>query len=250
MRIMATAILVLWFLLAPALGSDVAPQTFRIGIDASYPPFSELDEAGRPKGFDVDIARALCAGMKVSCTLVQQDWEGLIPALLAKKFDAIVASMSITEKRRQWVAFTDKYYSGLVRFVARKDSGFDPAAPAGRTIGAARATIASDWLEANVSGVAAIKLFTAPDGMFQGLVSGEVDALLGDALGFWQWLQTPEGSGFTFVGDGLQLDEGIGIAVRKEDDALRRDLNRALKAILADGTYKKINARYFPFSIY
>ncbi len=250
MNTLAAAFLVLLLSTAPAFGADPAPERVRIGVDPGYPPFSEIDEAGRLKGFDIDIALALCARMKVACTLVRQNWEGLIPALLAGKFDAIVSSMSITEKRRRWVAFTDKYYSSVVRFVARKGSGFDPAAPTGRTLGAARATIASDWLEQNLSGVAAIRQFTDQDTMFEALAAGDVDALFGDALGFWRWLESPAGAGFTFVGDGYRLDEGIGIAVRKEDDTLREKLNRAIEAVRADGAYEELNARYFPFSIY
>ena len=148
------------------------------------------------------------------------------------------------------VAFTERYYSNVVRFVARKGSGFDPGAPAGRTIGATRATISSDWLVANMSGVADIRLFTEPGAPLRALAAGRLDAVFGDGLGFWNWLRSPEGAGFAYVGDGYRLDEGIGIALRKEDEALRLRLNRALRAILADETYEKINARYFPFSIY
>ena len=188
--------------------------------------------------------------MKAECTFVRQDWEGLIPALRAGRFDAIVSSMSITEKRRRLVAFTERYYSSGVRFVARKGSGFDPEDPAGRTVGAMRATIASDWLEDNRSKFAGIRLYTDQEALDRALVEGRVDAAFGDALGFWKWLGSPEGAGFAYAGEPYRLDEGIGIAVRKEDETLRQRLNRAIQAILVDGTYEKINARYFPFSIH
>ncbi len=222
----------------------------RIGVDAGYPPFSRIDDEGRLKGFDVDIALALCARMKAVCEFVRHDWEYLIPGLRAGKFDAIVSSMSITEKRRRLVAFTERYYSNVVRFVARKGGGFDPSAPAGRTIGASRATIASDWLEENLAGIADIRLFSTQEALLSALAGGRVDAVFGDGLGFWNWLQSPEGERFGFVGEGYRLDEGIGIAVRKEDETLRRRLNRAIEGILSDGAYERINALYFPFSIY
>ena len=244
----SAALLFALLAVAPTLGDDA--NTLRIGVNPDYPPFSEVDDAGRLTGFDIDIARALCERMQANCTLVLQEWEGMIPELRAGTFDAIIASMSITEDRRRLVAFTDRYYSSAARFVARKDSGFDPAAPAGRTIGAWADSIASDWLEDNVSEVASIRLFSGQEAFLRALTTGEVDALFGDALGFRRWLQTPEGANFAFVGDGQRLDEGIGIAVRKEDDGLRIRLNRAIEAILADGSYEKINARYFPFSIY
>ncbi len=250
MKIFATTLFFFLLLHCPVLFVDAAPGNLRIGVDVGYPPFSYIDDGGALKGFDIDIALALCAKLKTECTFVRQDWEKMIPGLQAGKYDAIVSSMSITEKRRELVAFTDRYYSNVVRFVAPKGSGFDPSAPAGRTIGVARATIASDWLEDNFSSVVTVRLFTELEALLRALYENKVDAVFGDGLGFWNWLQSPKGARFDFVGKGYRLDEGIGIAVRKEDRALRRRLNMALGAILADGTYEKINKRYFPFSIY
>ncbi len=248
-RLAATLTPVLLFC-ASAFGDDTAPERLRIGVDPAYPPFSDIDEVGRLIGFDIDIALALCVRMEAECTFVRQEWEGLIPELLAGSFDAIVSSMSITEKRRRLVAFTERYYSSGVRFVARKGSDFDPEDPAGRTVAAMRATIASDWLEDNRSRFADIRLYADQEALDRALIEGRVDAVFGDALGFWKWLNSPEGAGFAYAGATYRLDEGIGIAVRKEDEALRQRLNRALRAILAEGTYKQINARYFPFDIY
>lgn len=250
MKVLTAVALLVCASFAVALGDDAASERLRVGVDPRYPPFSNIDERDRLTGFDIDIALALCAKLDVECAFVRQDWEGLIPALRAGSFDAIVSSMSITEKRRRLAAFTDRYYSNVVRFVARKGSGFDPVSPAGRTIGVARATVASDWLRENLSGVASIRLFVDHEASLRELAAGRVDALFGDGLGFWSWLRSPDGAGFEFAGEGYRLDEGIGIAVRKEDEALRHRLNRALRAILADGTYREINARYFPFSIY
>ncbi|MDE0045815.1 MAG: transporter substrate-binding domain-containing protein [bacterium] len=250
MRVLTAALVLTLLFLASAFGDDTEQPTLRIGIAPDYPPFSHIDDEGQFNGFDVDIALALCARLEATCAFVRQDWEELIPGLRNGKFDAIVSSMSITEKRRQLVSFTDRYYSNVVRFVTRKDSGFDPEAPTGRTIGASRATVSSDWLEANLSGIADIRLFTDSGAPLQALVEGRVDAVLGDGLGFWNWLQSPQGAEFEFAGDGYRLDEGIGIAVRKDDDTLRLRLNQAIGEILAGGTYETINARYFPFSIY
>ncbi|WP_136661550.1 transporter substrate-binding domain-containing protein [Nitratireductor sp. XY-223] len=235
---------------AAAFGDEVSRETLHVGVDPGYPPFSEIDDADRLIGFDIDIARELCVRMDVECAFVRQDWEGLIPALRAGRFDAIVSSMSITEKRRELVAFTERYYSSGVRFVARKGSGFDADDAAGRTVGAIRATVASDWLEDNRSRFAGIRLYDDQGALDRALIEGRVDAMFGDALGFWKWLGSPEGAGFAYAGEPYRLDEGIGIALRREDEALLRRLNDALGAILADGTYGTINARYFPFSIY
>ncbi len=246
MRQLAVALVLLLVAATPAL----AAEKLRIATAGDYPPFAYTDEAGELTGFDVDIALALCAELGAECEIVLEEWERLIPELRAGSFDAIAASMSITEKRRQLVSFTERYYGNVVRFVARKGSEFDPTDAAGKSIGAARATIAADWLEANLADTATIELYTEQQELYGDLVAGRLDAMFGDGLGSYAWLQGPEGAGFAFVGEGYRLDEGIGIAVRHEDASLLSRLNRALDAILANGTYERINARYFPFSIY
>ena len=225
------------------------PATLRIGTEGYYPPFNYIDESGELNGFDIDIARALCAQMQVECEFVVQDWDGIIPALLEKKYDAIVASMSITDERKRVVSFTDKYYSNQLRFVAAKGGGFDPAFSSGKKIGAQRATIAASWLEENAA-AAQVKLYDTQENVFLDLAGGRLDAVFGDGLMLYEWLQTEAGAQYQLVGDAYSMDEGIGIAVRKEDDELRRRLNTAIAAILADGTYARINAKYFPFRIY
>ena len=227
-----------------------AAEKLRIATTGGYPPFNFGDDAGEMRGFDVDIALALCAEIGAECEIVVEEWERLIPELRAGSFDVIAASMSITGKRRELVSFTDRYYSNVVRFVARKGSGFDPADAAGKTIGAARATIASDWLQANLAGIATIELYATMEELNGDLLAGRLDAMFGDGLGSLAWLQGPEGASFEFVGEGYRLDEGIGMAVRHEDASLLSRLNGALRAILANGTYERLNARYFPFSIY
>ena len=258
MRLLTAALILTLLAATPTL----AAERLRIATTGGYPPFTYVDDAGEISGFDVDIARALCTQLGAECEIVLEEWERLIPELRAGSFDAVAASMSITEKRRELVSFTDRYYSNMVRFVARKSSDFDPADAArkssdfdpadaaGKTIGAASATIASDWLEENLAGTATIRLYAGQHELHGDLVADRLDAMFGDGLGSYAWLQGPEGAGFEFVGEGYRLDEGIGIAVRHEDASLLLRLNGALEVILENGTYERINARYFPFSIY
>ena len=246
MRPFAAALVLALLATMPAL----AAGKLRIATTGDYPPFNYVDEASEIAGFDIDIALALCAELDAECDIVLEEWERLIPELRAGSFDAIAASMSITEKRRLRVKFTNRYYSNVVRFVARTGSGFDPADASGKTIGAARATIASDWLAANLAGTATIRLYAGLQELYVDLAAGRLDATFGDGLGSYAWLQGPEGADFEVVGEGYRLDEGIGIAVRHEDASLLSRLNRGLEAILANGTYERINARYFPFSIH
>ncbi|TIL79413.1 MAG: transporter substrate-binding domain-containing protein, partial [Mesorhizobium sp.] len=125
-------------MLAMSVGSlsAQAQEKLKIATEGAYPPFNTITADGKLVGFDIDITNALCAQMKVECELVTQDWDGMIPALQAKKFDAIIASMSITEERKKQVSFTNKYYTTPLSLVALKDSDIastEPAALAGKT---------------------------------------------------------------------------------------------------------------------
>ena len=232
----------------PALAAD----KLRIGTEGAYPPFNQIDASGNVTGFDVEIAKALCVKMQAECEIVTSDWDGIIPALNAKKFDFIAASMSITDERKQAVDFTDPYYTNKLQFIAPKSVDFktDEASLDGKVIGAQRATIAGTWLEDNLGDVVEVKLYDTQENAYLDLASGRVDGVLADKLVNWEWLKSDAGKDFEFKGEPVFDDDKIGIAVRKGDDALRERLNSALQAIVEDGTYQQINAKYFPFSIY
>ncbi|WP_296260139.1 MULTISPECIES: ABC transporter substrate-binding protein [unclassified Pseudomonas] len=231
-----------------------ADETLKMGIEGAYPPFNNKDASGQVVGFDVEIGNALCAKMKVTCEVVTSDWDGIIPALNAQKFDFIISSMSITEERQQAVDFTNPYYSNKLQFIAPKSTNLTGDAAAikqalnGKTIGAQRATLSGTWLEDNWGDDVTLKLYDSQENAFLDLTSGRVDALLGDKYAAYEWLKSDAGQNFEFKGEPLFGDDKIGIAVRK-DDPLREKLNTALKEIIEDGTYKKINDKYFPFSI-
>ncbi len=242
--------------LAAGMAAAKEWKTVRIGTEGAYPPFNFIDSAGKLQGFDIDIAKALCDKMKVKCVFVAQDWDGIIPGLLAKKYDAIVASMSITAERKKKVDFTDKYYSSPATFVAPKNTDItdiSPKALAGKTIGAQSSTIHSNYLEDNYKD-SKLKFYKTQDEVNADLAAGRLDAQLADKLVLFEWLKTKAGQCCKFVGPGITdkrwFGEGAGIAVRKEDQDLKAMFNKALKEIIADGTYKKINMKYFPFSIY
>jgi len=138
-----------------------AAEKLRIGTEGAYPPFNLIDASGKVVGFDLDIAHALCAKMQTECEVVTSDWDGIIPALNAGKFDFLAASMSVTEERKNAVDFTDHYYTNKLQFVAPKSTDFktDKDYLDGKVIGAQRATIAGTWLEDNLDGVVDIKLY-------------------------------------------------------------------------------------------
>ncbi|HVI51935.1 MAG TPA: ABC transporter substrate-binding protein [Candidatus Sulfotelmatobacter sp.] len=237
------------FATASLTGVAQAAEKVKIGTEGAYPPFNQVDDKGNITGFDIDIAKALCVEAKLDCTVVTQDWDGIIPALNAKKFDAIVASMSITEERQKAVDFTDPYYTNKLQFIAPKKSDFSPAKLKGKVLGAQRATIAGTWLEEHVKD-AEIKLYDTQENAYLDLAAGRLDGILADKFVNYEWLKSDAGKDFEFKGDAVFDNDKIAIAVRKGDDKLRTKLNAALKAIVANGTYKKINEQYFPFSIY
>jgi arginine/ornithine transport system substrate-binding protein len=231
-------------------------KKLRIGVEGAYPPFSQIDTDGKLKGFDIDIANALCAEMKVECVMVQQEFDGMIPGLLSRKIDAVVASMSITEERKKSVDFSDKYYQTPARFVAKADSKLDISAAGlkGKRIGVQRTTTHDRFATATFKQSEIVR-YTKQDDAFLDLAAGRLDGALVDLMaanaGF---LKTPAGKGFAFFGpvytDTKFFGAGAGIAVRKADTALRDRLNAAIKAIRANGTYKKIQDKYFDFDVY
>ncbi|AZC99575.1 ABC transporter substrate-binding protein [Pseudomonas chlororaphis] len=245
------------FLLAAAAtlvfsANTMAADKLKMGIEAAYPPFNNKDASGQVVGFDKDVGDALCAKMKVECEVVTSDWDGIIPALNAKKFDFLISSMSITDERKQAVDFTDPYYSNKLQFIAPKDKTdfkTDKASLKGKIIGAQRATLAGTWLEDNLGDDITIKLYDTQENAFLDLTSGRLDAILADKYVNYEWLKSEAGKPYEFKGDPVEESDKIGIAVRK-NDPIREKLNAALKEIVADGTYKKINDKYFPFSIY
>ncbi|MDZ7809772.1 MAG: ABC transporter substrate-binding protein [Arhodomonas sp.] len=238
---------------AAALGIGAAAQaadSIRIATEGAYPPFNFIDESGEVKGFDVDIANALCEEMGADCELVIQDWDGIIPGLVAGKYDAIIASMSITPERQEAVTFSERYYSNKLQFIAAKDSDFEPEGDLGGTaIGAQRATIAAQWLEENTEDVT-VRLYDTQENAFLDLASGRVEAILADKYVSWEWLESEQGSDYEFKGDPVYEDDEIAIAVRKGNTELAERFSEAIEAIRADGTYQRINEKYFPFDIY
>ncbi|WP_439630710.1 ABC transporter substrate-binding protein [Shinella sp.] len=241
--------------LAAAHGA-FAEDKLRIATEGAYPPFNQLDPDGSLSGFDVDIAKALCADMKVTCEFVKQDWDGLIPGLLARKFDVIAASMTITDDRKKRVDFTEKYYQTPSQFSAKKGSGLEvtPEGLKGKTIGVQRGTIQACYLEKYYV-ESDLKVYPSQLEAFNDLVAGRVDIAFSDRVGAQeQLLKGADGASYELVGppqkDPGCLGEGVGLALRKNSDELRDKLSAAIQHIRADGTYAKINAKYFPFDLY
>jgi len=234
-----------------------AQEKLRLGTEGAYPPFNYFDTAGNVVGFDVEIGQALCEKMKVECEVVAQDWDGIIPGLLAKKYDFIIASMFITDERKKQVSFTDPYYVAAMTHVAPKGSDiaeFTDEAMEGKYIGALSGSTQAEYIQ-EVYPSAEIQLYPTQDEVNLDLASGRLDLQVSDMLPMLDWVnKTDDGACCELVGEPITdpkwVGDGVGIAVRQEDNDLREAMNAALKEIRADGTYKKINDKYFSVDVF
>lgn len=222
----------------------------RIGVEGAYPPFSQVNADGSITGFDIDIAFALCEEMGYTCELVPQDWDGIIPALQANKFDAIIASMTITEERKEKVSFSEKYYNTPSNFIVKIGSGIEISKDglAGKVIGVQRATIQDGYVQEHFSDVARIATYGTSDESYLELQNGRVDTLLADRAVIEEFIAS--NPGFEIIGDNVEIGTGAGVAVRKDETDLADEFTDAIDAIRSNGKYKEINDKYFTYDIY
>lgn len=242
---------------ASLICTSVVAKEVRLASDFTYPPFNYKNNEGVPVGFDIEIADALCAQAKLDCVWVSQGWDALIPSLLARKSDVIMASMRITEDRKKKVLFTNKYYQTPARFVAQKSNQFsiDKKGLKGKVIGVQQGTIHDRYVTDKFGDVAEIKRYTGQDEVYIDMDNERLDATFGNsdqlALAF---LDTEQGKGFEFKGepvtDKAYIGEGTALALRLQDKALAEKFNQAIITIRENGTYDKIAGKYFNFDIY
>jgi arginine/ornithine transport system substrate-binding protein len=241
---------------APAPAPVELPE-LKVAIDPTYEPFTFKTPDGKPTGFDVDIAEALCAEIKRKCVYVEQVWDSMIPGLQAKKYDVIISSMSITEDRKKVVDFTDKYYNTPSRIVVKTETPFsDLSSLKGKNIGVLKGSTQEKYAMGDLKPVGVkVVPYEAQDQVYLDIKSGRLDGTVADSVevtgGF---LSKPEGQGYGFVGPVLNDQKyfgiGAGVALRQGETALRDELNAAIKAIRANGVYDTVSKKYFDFDVY
>lgn len=231
---------------SPVLGAD----KIIIATEGAYSPFNYVNPKGDLEGFDVDIAKALCETMQADCTLVTQDWDGIIPALLAKKFDVIVASMAVTEKRKKAIAFTKPYYYSVASYVVRKESNFPDKVEAltGKTIGVQRATIHEGTIKKMYGDKVTIKTYDTNENCILDLKNKRLDAMIASRPLMAYYIKHNPDSGFAFL-LGMYNPVGAAIGLRHEDKALLEKFNAALDTIVQNGTYDQISGKWFGESL-
>jgi polar amino acid transport system substrate-binding protein len=238
-------------------------ETLRVGMECTYAPFNFKNADGYLDGYDVDVAKGVAGIIGADLDFICQKWDGMIPALLANKFDIVVASMSITDKRLKKMDFSDTYRISVGRLVGKKNAGlnlFDssdkpiPANFAGLKVGLERATTYSDWFENELPG-ANVVLYDTNEALYLDLVNGRTDMIMTNPMkAHLRFLSKEDGAGYEFVSP--QIDEkkyfgiGVGIGLRKGNDDLKARMNGAIKTLTDNGSLEKYALKYFPFAIH
>ena len=230
-------------------------KEIRIGTEGAYPPYNNLNARKELEGFEIDYGNLLCEKMKVKCTWVVQDWDGIIPALLANKYDIILAGMNATEERRKQVDFTTPYSKTPIWVVAPKATKGDdisPAALKGKTIGVQGSTIHANYVE-QVYKDATPRLYPTQEEANLDLINGRLDYVIADALALADFLRGPGKDNSRFVAEVPRDDKihgaGVAGAIRKADGALKAMVDKAIAETVADGSQKKLEDKWFKLSV-
>jgi len=230
-------------------------RTVRIASEGARPPYNYL-ENNKLAGFEIDLARNLCARMKVSCSFIAQDWDGLIPGLLAHRYDAIMAALEITGEARKKIAFTKPYIRMPSAFMTSKQRAIldtSPAGLAGKAIGVEAGGTHEAYLD-DVYKQSEIRPYATFGEAVLDLAEGRLDAVIGDKDAIAEYMKTRKEAQCCVLAGDVPRDpayfgEGIGIGLRKQDTALKAMFEKALDSCVADGTFAKIGAKYFAFKI-
>jgi len=225
--------------------------------DSDYPPFNYRDAGGNLVGFNVDLAKAICAALRVRCRIAAQEWNQLIPTLLERNADAVIASLAIDADNRARVDFTYPYFRSPARFAARKQERAETATPeelADRKLGVRSGTAHEAFLRTFFAGSDIVTFGTAAEAR-EALRIGDIDALFGDSASLMFWLNGSNSrSCCRFIGGAYSESRffgiGAGIAVAPGNTALIEALNFALDRIKVSGTYDRIYRKYFPLDLY
>jgi len=249
-RALSALLLVACFGLSSAVAQE--QRVIRIATEGAFPPFNYL-ENNEPQGFEIDLGKAFCEAMGVTCTFVVHEWDGIVRGLLAKEYDAVMASLAITERRKMRIAFSTRYYFIPPAFIGYKDADIgdvSPTALAGKTIGTTIGSHHAAFLEARYAN-SDVRHYAKLEEADLDLLTRRIDLVLGDKLALSRFLKSREGACCRFVGepvvDPKHYGEGVAVGLRKEDKVLKEMFNRAIDKVMADGTYDRIRAKYFDF---
>ncbi len=220
-------------------------RVIKIATEGAYPPFNNTTPDGKVVGFDVDVINAICAKMNAKCEVAAYDWDGLIPGLQTSKYDAIIAGMSITDERSQQVDFTDPYFSNTIVWLAKNDGSFDPNNIKNKVLGGQRSTTGASYITEKYDGKDGnrVQLYDSYINAYLDMKAGRADAVMAEKVSASDWLKQ-NNAGFGLVGEEIDNNDNIAIAVRK-GDALKDEFNKALAELKQSGELAKIEAANF-----
>ncbi|MGV8831170.1 MAG: transporter substrate-binding domain-containing protein [Devosia sp.] len=229
-----------------ALGTSVqAQETVRIATEGAYAPWNFLDDSGKPAGFEIDLAAAICAQAELTCEVITNDWDSIIPNLLAGNYDVIMAGMSITDERLETIDFTQNYFPpDPSLFIAAAGAGIDPDALDGKRVGVQGGTIQAAYAEANLAGKNTVVSFGTADQAMADLGAGNLDTILADGA-YLEPVVAASNGAFEFVGSDVMIGNGVGAGLRKDEAELKGKFDDALTALKKDGTVDKLIAQWF-----
>ncbi len=264
------------------LSTSTLADKIKIGTEGAYPPWNAKDESGKLIGFEIELANFLCMYMKHECTIVEQDWDGMIPSLVMRKFDAIMAGMSITDERMKTINFSQGYADEVASLAVMKGSSLEgmdtpnainlstggsdvegalatlTAALAGKTIGVQTATIHQNFLESGDIGSVKVRTYKTQDEVNLDLAAGRIDAALAAAVAFTDYAEK-SGKDVVLVGPtfaGGAFGNGVGVGIRKGDNSsaqgkkdakLLKDFNKAINTARKNGKISELAIRWFGF---
>ncbi len=231
-------------------GMAVQAEDLKLAVDVPYEPFEYKAPDGSLTGFEIDLGNAVCKEIGAKCEWVIQAWDGIIPGLLARKYDAIMSSMSITEERAKKVLFSEGYYNTPSAWFAKKGAGInvsDKATLKGKKVGVQRGTLQDGYVSDNFADVVEIKRYTTADDLVLDLNGGRIDVVFLDFPVGESTILKDEN--YEVLGDHVKLGDGVGVAFRKRDKDLAERFNKALAKLKADGTYDTIMKKYFAYDI-
>jgi octopine/nopaline transport system substrate-binding protein len=252
------------------IGNVNAADKIRIGTEGAYPPWNSKDASGKLIGFEVELIHTLCRNMGRQCEIVEQDWDGMIPALIMRKFDAIMAGMSITDERKKAISFSQGYADEVASLAVMKGSSLEgmdtpesinltkgnnkvlktlTAALAGKTVGVQTATIHQNFLESGDVGKINIRTYKTQDEVNLDLAAGRIDVALAAAVAFTDYAEKSGKevvlTGPTFAGG--DFGNGVGVGIRKGDSKLINDFNAAIDKARDDGIISRLAIKHFGF---
>jgi polar amino acid transport system substrate-binding protein len=229
-----------------ALGSAANAQAVRLGTEGAYAPWNFIDDSGNVAGFEIDLGNELCTRADLECTWVVNDWDTMIPNLIAGNFDAIMAGMSITEERQQSIDFSENYFPpDPSRFMTTAGTTFDFESLTGVRIGVQGATIQAAYAEENLGDGNTILAFETADQVLADLNAGNVDVILADGS-YLAEIISGSGGALEFVGPEIMIGGGVGIGLRKADDDLEQRFNAVIAEAKRDGTIDALITQWFP----